>query len=115
MLTLLRRLWHDDGGAVISVELLLIVSIFVFGLIPGFVALRNSMNAALTSVANLIVAIIPSFTFSGFAITGRDQNGNTVTILQVGGVQFTPVRSYLTADQLPPVPISPDATIAPAP
>ncbi|QEL13255.1 hypothetical protein [Limnoglobus roseus] len=115
MFTLLRRCWNDDTGAVVSVEILLTLSILIFGMIPGFVALRNSMNSALTSVANLLVAIIPSFTFSGFAITGTDQNNNPVTILQIGGVQFTPNRTYLTADQIAPEIIPPGETISPAP
>ena len=71
MRRLLRRLWAEDQGAVISVELVLIISILLFGLIPGLVALRNSGIAVLTSLGNLAGALIPSFTFSGFQIQGN--------------------------------------------
>jgi ribose/xylose/arabinose/galactoside ABC-type transport system permease subunit len=115
MRDLLHLLWHDDDGAVVSVEILLIVSILIFGLIPGFVALRNSMNAAMTSLGNLIVTLIPSFTFSGFAITGTDGMGNPITIFQVDGFQFTPNVSTLSADQVAPIVIPPEVIVPPAP
>jgi Flp pilus assembly pilin Flp len=115
MRDLLIQLWDDDSGAVVSVEILLIVSILIFGLIPGLVAMRNSLNAALTSFGNLIVTLIPSFTFSGFAITGTDGMGNPITIVQVNGFQFTPNVSTLTADQVAPITIPPEVIVPPAP
>ncbi len=115
MRDLLTQFWNDDSGAVVSVEILLIVSILMFGLIPGLVAMRNSLNAALTSLGNLVMTLIPSFTFSGFAITGTDGNGNTVTVLQIGGVQFTPNINYLTVDQTAPDTIPPEVIVPPAP
>jgi hypothetical protein len=60
----LRRLWADDTAAVISSELVLVLGILVFGLIPGFVALRNSGIAALTNLANIVAVIFPKVTFS---------------------------------------------------
>lgn len=116
MRELLARLWHDDDGAVVSIELLLIVSILIFGLIPGLVAMRNSVNSALTTLGNLIVALVPSFTFSGFAINGTDGMGNAITILQIGGIQFTPnMGALLTADQVAPVTLPTEVFVPPAP
>ncbi|MBX3397663.1 MAG: hypothetical protein KF873_02890 [Gemmataceae bacterium] len=115
MRDLLTRLWNDDSGAVVSVEILLIVSILIFGLIPGLVAMRNSLNAAMVSLGNLIVTLIPNFTFSGFAVTGVDGMNNPITILQVDGFQFTPNNQILTVDQTAPIPIPPEAIVAPAP
>lgn len=115
MRDLFLNLWHDDSGAVVSVEILLIVSILIFGMIPGLVALRNSMNSALTTFGNLIVTLIPSFTFSGFAITGTDGMGNPITVVQVNGFQFTPNVTTLTADQIAPQAIPPEIVISPAP
>src|SRR5947209_16507818 len=34
----LRQLWADDHGAVISTELVLVIGILIFGIIPGLVA-----------------------------------------------------------------------------
>jgi Flp pilus assembly pilin Flp len=100
---LLKRLWADDRGAIISVEFILIVAVLVFGLIPGLVALRNSTNAMMATLGNLILAVVPSFTFSGFAITA---NGNTIA--QIGGVQFTPdTNLVLTSSQVAPTELDP--------
>ena len=93
MTTLIRRLWDDDRGAVISSELVLVLGILVFGLIPGLVALRNSVIAALTTIGNFLGRITPSFTYSGYAVVSE---GGISTIAVVGGLQV----DYTTANQL---------------
>ncbi|QEL13254.1 hypothetical protein [Limnoglobus roseus] len=115
MTNLLKKLWADDDGAVISVELLLIVSILIFGLIPGFVALRNSVNAALTTTGNAVLALVPSFTFSGWVV-GPTTGNSAQTVAQVSGFQRdTSANSYLTADQIAPTLLPVGLTISPAP
>jgi hypothetical protein len=102
-MTRLRQLWNDDQGAVISVELVLIISILVFGLIPGLVALRNSGISVMTNLANLANVLVPSFTFSGFSVMAGT-SPSQVTLVQVNGITFTPSPQNLTATQLAPVP-----------
>jgi Flp pilus assembly pilin Flp len=98
-MNLLSRLWNDDQGAIISVEWILIVAILIFGLIPGLVALRNSIDAAMGTVGNILTIIVPNFTFSGFGIGNAGTN-----IAQVGGFQFTPSTvNVLTSSQITPV------------
>lgn len=111
MKRLLTRLWEDDSAAVVSVELILIVTILLFGLIPGLVALRNSGIAVLATLGNLAQALIPSFTFSGFQIV--DQNGTVIG--QVNGVSFSPEPVNLTGAQTAPVPVPATVVIPPAP
>src|SRR5215216_2074940 len=98
MSNLLRRLWTDDRGAIISTELILVIGILIFGIIPGLVALRNSVNAALGTIGNILTTIVPSFTFSGFAI-GSSTGGRTIAVVQ--GFS-SPVNSntFLTASQV---------------
>lgn len=125
MRELLVRLWNDDNGAVVSVEILLIVSILIFGLIPGLVAMRNSMNSTLVTLGNLISRLVPGFRFSGFAISawireGDNGNGNglgrrLVTIIQFDGFEFNPLVQTLTSDQTAPVIIPSSVVIPPAP
>jgi Flp pilus assembly pilin Flp len=99
--TLFRRLWDDDCGAVISSELVLVLGILVFGLIPGLVALRNSVNAALATIGNFLGRITPSFTYSGYAILPV---GGVSTIAVVGGLQIDYTTSIqLSAAQVEPV------------
>ncbi len=102
MKRLFRQLWRDDDGGVISVELVLIISILIFGMIPGLVALRNSGIAFMTTLGNLANAIIPSFTFSGFSVQAGIPP-NQVTLVQVNGITFTPSPQNLTVDQVAPL------------
>jgi hypothetical protein len=109
----MRRLWADDRGAVISTELVLVIGILTFGIIPGLVALRNSVIAGMGTIGNVLSSIVPSFTFSGFAI-GRAGGGGTIA--QVQGYQLDPTTANrLTASQTSPIAIGTFAIIPPAP
>ncbi len=108
MSRLLRNLWDDEDGGVISIELVLIIGILIFGLIPGLVALRNSGISLLATLGNLANALIPSFTYSGFSIVSGGQ-----TILQVSGASFSPDYVNLSASQIPPIAIDPNTVVVP--
>ena len=112
MSNLFARLWDDDQGAVISSELVLVLGILVFGLIPGLVALRNSVNAALATIGNFLGRITPSFTYSGYAIIA---SGGGSTIAVVGGLQV----DYTSVNQLSALRTAPSLAtyivVAPAP
>jgi Flp pilus assembly pilin Flp len=115
MASLLRKMWADDDGAIISVEFILVVSILIFGIIPGLVALRNSINAALTSTGNLLNALLPSFTFSGW-IVGPSGGPADQNVAQINGYQRNfDQTTYLTADQTTPVQLPTIILIPPAP
>ncbi len=113
MSNLLKQLWNDDQGAVISTELVLVVGILVFGIIPGLVALRNSVNASLATMGNVLTRITPSFTFSGYqigAVTGGPSN-----IAAIGGLQLNYTTAVnLSASQIAPV-LGTYAVVLPAP
>ena len=112
MSNLFARLWDDDQGAVISTELVLVLGILIFGIIPGLVALRNSVIASLTTIGNFLDRITPSFTYSGYSVTNQ---GGTATIALIGGLQI----NYATANQLSGVQIAPTlqgyTVVSPAP
>jgi Flp pilus assembly pilin Flp len=113
MLSILRRFWNDDRGAIVSVELILIIAILIFGLIAGFVALRNSVTAVLGTIGNVLVTTTPSFTYSGFAI-GNFFGGRTIA--QVEGYSISPnLVPPLTASQTVPIFLGTINAIPPAP
>ncbi|MBL8867321.1 MAG: hypothetical protein JNK93_17320 [Planctomycetia bacterium] len=115
MTNLFQKLWADDDGAVISIEFILVVSILIFGIIPGLVALRNSVNAALTTTGNLLNALIPSFTYSGWQV-GPSGGPPEQRVAEVAGYQRDFSQStFLTADQTAPVVLPNIIVIAPAP
>jgi Flp pilus assembly pilin Flp len=112
MTRLLRQLWDDDDGVILSVELVLILAVIVFGIIPGVVALRNSLIASLATTGNMLLTITPSFTYSGYGISGGTGgqpialvNGIAVshdTVVYLSGVQVGPVTaSYVVVTPAP--------------
>ncbi|HVS38941.1 MAG TPA: hypothetical protein VMS17_25510 [Gemmataceae bacterium] len=84
MQSLIAKLWTDDRGAVVSAEVVLVISLTVIGIIPGLVALRNAENASLADIGNALLAVQTSFSFAGFSIVA----GGT-TIATVGGVSYS--------------------------
>ncbi len=60
-----RRLWDDDQGQVITIELLFFVTILIIGIIPGLVILREAIKIELTELANAILALNPGYVISG--------------------------------------------------
>jgi Flp pilus assembly pilin Flp len=56
---MLRQLWRDDRGAVISTELTIVLGVLTFGVVPGLVALRNGINRGLTASADVLGAVVP--------------------------------------------------------
>ena len=114
MTSLLRRMWADDRGSVVSTELVLVIGILIFGIIPGLVALRNSVNAALGTIGNTLTDLVPSFTFSGFAIGGGQGAGKTIAQVQGYQVDASTINR-LTASQLAPIDLGTVAQIPPAP
>jgi Flp pilus assembly pilin Flp len=107
MRTLLSRLWHDDSGAALSVELILIIAILVFGVIPGLVAMRNSLNAFLASMANLWAVLTPAFLTTTVNVNGSTQ---TAIVVYPGGAN----ASQGVAQQVAPIDVGP-VSISPAP
>jgi uncharacterized membrane protein len=64
-MSVLRRLWNDQDGFVITTELLLIVTILVIGLIVGMVVVRDAVIQELGDVAAAIGALDQSYQYNG--------------------------------------------------
>ncbi len=64
-MTLLRKLWADDAGFIISAELVLVATIVVIGLIVGLVVVRNQVVQELVDVGQAIGALNQSYSFTG--------------------------------------------------
>jgi Flp pilus assembly pilin Flp len=63
---LLSRLWSDDAGAVLAVEWTMLTGVLVAGLVPGFIAVRNALNATLYQTAAMVQSFAPAATVSGW-------------------------------------------------
>jgi hypothetical protein len=83
---MLRALWQDEAGFVITSELLLIVTILVIGLIVGLVVVRDAVVQELGDVAAAIGALDQSYQFNGTTSNCVTQGAFT------NGGQFTDIR-----------------------
>jgi len=63
---MLTQLLRDEGGFIISAELVLVATICVIGLVVGLSEVQHSINAELNDVADAIGALNQSYFTSGF-------------------------------------------------
>jgi hypothetical protein len=61
---MMLRLWKDDCGALIATEWVFVVTILVLGSITGLVMVRQAVLAELQDVANALMALDQSYSFS---------------------------------------------------
>ena len=64
---MLKNLWIDDNGVILSAELVLISTILVLGMIVGLVELQCSIVAELSDLASAFGNLDQSYQISGFA------------------------------------------------
>jgi hypothetical protein len=87
MFTKFKRLWHDDQGAILSTEWVLVAAVVLFGVIPGLVATRNSVNSSKGTLANGLTALAPNYSFAGYSID--NSLDNTISIGRISGVEVS--------------------------
>jgi len=66
-MSMFRKLWNDECGAILSSELVLIATILVIGMIVGLKSVRDSVVTELADVAQAIANIDQSYSYSGTA------------------------------------------------
>jgi len=60
----MMRLWNEETGAVVSAELVLVMTILVIGVIVGLKSVRDSVVTELADVAQAIANVSQSYSFS---------------------------------------------------
>ena len=60
-----RKLWQDEGGTVVSAELILIGTVLVIGLITGMSSLRDAVITELADVGAAIAKLDQSYVLHG--------------------------------------------------
>ncbi|MHB8903398.1 MAG: Flp family type IVb pilin [Thermoguttaceae bacterium] len=66
---MLRRIWKDEAGFVVSTELVLIATILVIGLVVGLATVRDQVVQELGDVAMAIGNVNQSYQYNG--VTGH--------------------------------------------
>lgn len=60
-----NKLWNDEAGFIVSIELILIATIAVIGLIAGMASVRDAVVSELSDVAGAVQDLNQSYTFNG--------------------------------------------------
>lgn len=60
-----KNLWNDDAGFVVSVELVLISTIAVIGLLAGLTSVRDAVVCELSDVAGAVQDLNQSYSYNG--------------------------------------------------
>jgi hypothetical protein len=64
---LIRKLWNDEAGYVVSVELVLVGTVLGIGMVTGLTMLRDSVLAELGDVAGAFGSLDQSFGIPGIS------------------------------------------------
>lgn len=62
---MLRKLWNDEAGFLVSAELVLVATILVIGMIVGLASLRDAVVTELADVGQAISQIDQSYEYTG--------------------------------------------------
>jgi hypothetical protein len=69
---LVKRLWNDEAGFIVSAELILIATIVVIGLLVGLAAVRDGIVSELSDVAGALQDVNQSYSIDG--VVGHNAN-----------------------------------------
>jgi hypothetical protein len=78
MRKLFAKLWSDDAGFIVSVELLFVVVILVIGIIAGLAALRTAVVAEYGHLGSSIVQLDPGFEIVSLGSATGSSNGTLI-------------------------------------
>jgi hypothetical protein len=62
---MIRKLWNDEAGFIVSAELVLVATILVIGMIVGLVSVRNQVVQELVDIGQAIGNLSQSYAFGG--------------------------------------------------
>jgi hypothetical protein len=89
MANMLKKLWQDDGGFIVSFELMLIFVILLLGIIAGLANLRIAVVNELTETGQSILTLNQGYSISGIssctgfsAPSGANDTNGTLTYSQ---------------------------------
>ena len=67
---MLKQLWNDEAGFVISAELVLVLTIAVLAMIVGLSEVAVAVNTELNDISNAIGALKQHYAYTGFVGDG---------------------------------------------
>ena len=76
-MTLGMQLWQDDSGFIVSIELILISTIAIIGLITGLTALRDAVISELSDTGGTIQDLNQGYSYNGVAGHSASTSGSS--------------------------------------
>lgn len=95
---MMKKLWNDDAGFIISVEWLLVFTIVLLGLIIGLTNVRDAIDVELSEAANAILALNQSYSFYGL----NNANGTGCTAFVAGSAANDPTMGHTVVNCVDP-------------
>jgi Flp pilus assembly pilin Flp len=74
---MLKNFWNDEVGAVVSAELVLVLTILVIGMVVGLAAVRDAVVSELADVAQAIANVNQSYSYQGITGHGSFTQGSS--------------------------------------
>ena len=71
-----RKLWNDEAGFIVTLELILIATIVVIGLITGLVTVRNAVVQELSDVAGAVQDMNQTYYYNAIASPNATTSGS---------------------------------------
>lgn len=74
---MLRAIWNDENGAIVSIEMVLIITIAVLSLIVGWSEVAVAINSELDDIGNAVGKLNQTYSFVGFGtlkLDGKPKN-----------------------------------------
>ncbi len=86
---MLKNLWNDESGVIISAELALVLTIAVLAMVVGLSEVAVAVNTELNDISNAIGSLNQSFAVTGFR--GADVLGTGKIKSTTGGSRWNDV------------------------
>lgn len=67
---MLKAFLNDESGAIVSIEMILIITIAVLALIVGWSEVAKAVNTELNDISNAIGALNQDYSFTGYKSLG---------------------------------------------
>jgi Flp pilus assembly pilin Flp len=65
MRALIRAMWQDEEGALLTIEWVFLATLLIIGIVVGLVAVRNAANSELAGFGVSLTSLDQSFYFMG--------------------------------------------------
>ena len=81
---MIKTFLNDEAGAIVSIEMILIITIAVLALIVGWSEVAKAVNTELNDISNAVGALNQSYVFTGY----HNTSANTKATANYGGSIF---------------------------